>query len=473
MPLDQNHTSLSDTPDSELSAVIRSGAVSEQECTELYQRHRKVVRAYAGTCCRDPHTAEDLTSEAFTRTIDAVRRGGGPSGSWRPYLITVVRRTAIDWAMTGRRTELTEEVEAWADEDAGGEERVLRLEEADLVARSFRRLPERWQAVLWQTLVEGQPASRVAADLGLSESGVGSLAERAREGLREAYLSVHVENVSARTGPDGDACRHYSGLLAAAVRRPGRRVAKDLSRHLNDCADCRRVLLDLTDLNSRLRSVLPGAVLLWGGAGYLGAKATATEAAAYGVAAPPLPPDPTGGAAGPVLSAQKAGALAAAVSVTIGGYLLLAPDRDPAPPRAVEPPRASAPPVVTPSPSGSSGPPAPPATGARALREGPRTTLRVIGTGKCLEAGTEAKVREAACDGGADQVWSQLQFRGSAVLLRNAVSRLCLTDSGAGRAPDELQPCDGSEPGQVWRLEFSLAERSLVAVGRSGRAYAT
>ncbi|MEU3923424.1 sigma factor, partial [Streptomyces sp. NPDC029004] len=86
-----------DRTDDELATPLRRGEAADSELAELYARHHSAVRAYAGSCCRDPHTADDITSEAFTRTIDAVRRGGGPRGPWRPYLLSAVRRIAIDW----------------------------------------------------------------------------------------------------------------------------------------------------------------------------------------------------------------------------------------------------------------------------------------------------------------------------------------------------------------------------------------
>uniref|UniRef100_UPI0019D217F8 RNA polymerase sigma factor n=1 Tax=Streptomyces prasinopilosus TaxID=67344 RepID=UPI0019D217F8 len=46
------------------SAVREDGDAGAIE--ELYRRHAPAVLAYARTCCRDPHTAEDLASEAFT-----------------------------------------------------------------------------------------------------------------------------------------------------------------------------------------------------------------------------------------------------------------------------------------------------------------------------------------------------------------------------------------------------------------------
>ena len=37
----------------------------------------EAVRRYARGCCRDAHTAEDLTGEVFARTLQAVRGGAG------------------------------------------------------------------------------------------------------------------------------------------------------------------------------------------------------------------------------------------------------------------------------------------------------------------------------------------------------------------------------------------------------------
>ncbi|AVZ77025.1 sigma-70 family RNA polymerase sigma factor [Streptomyces lunaelactis] len=252
MPVD-NAVSQSDA---ELTAALRELA-SDAPVEELYRRHRTAVLSYARRCCRDPHTAEDLVSEAFARTLQAVRSGGGPEAAWLPYLRTVVRRIAVDWAGTARRTELSADFEHWlanlpdTPQTEGGEERILRLEDTSIVLRAFRSLPERWQAVLWHTVVEEEPATQVGPLLGVGASGVGSLASRAREGLREAYLAAHAESASV-----SEECRHYGSLLGAVVRRTGCRPNKDLDRHLAQCTHCRSALIDLTDLNQRLGSAL-------------------------------------------------------------------------------------------------------------------------------------------------------------------------------------------------------------------------
>ncbi|MFC5220421.1 RNA polymerase sigma factor [Streptomyces coerulescens] len=175
----------------------------------------------------------------------------------------MVRRTAADWAATARRTDLSPDFERWLEStpiEESGESRVLRQEDDAFLVRGFRSLPERWQAVLWHTVVQGESAEQVGALLGIGPSGVGSLAARAREGLREAYLTAHIESVESADQPE---CRHFSRLLAAAIRRPGRRRNRDLERHLDGCAGCRRAMTELTELNEHMRLVLPGAVLLW------------------------------------------------------------------------------------------------------------------------------------------------------------------------------------------------------------------
>ncbi|CDR04279.1 RNA polymerase sigma factor [Streptomyces iranensis] len=233
----------------QLGEGYRSGSSSPAAADLLYRRHHPATLRYARTCCRDPHDAEDLASEAFFRTFQAVRAGGGPRGPWRPYLLTVVRHTAMEWSAGERRVLLTADFESWRQHasTADPQQHLVAREDRRSLIRSFRGLPERWQTVLWLTLVEEEPPHRVAMVLGISPSGVTSLAFRAREGLRESYLRAHLE--SARD----DRCRHYSGRLGASVRRGGVR-GRALARHLAECAFCSHAYRELLGLNAAMRT---------------------------------------------------------------------------------------------------------------------------------------------------------------------------------------------------------------------------
>ncbi|MEU3777536.1 sigma-70 family RNA polymerase sigma factor [Streptomyces sp. NPDC032472] len=234
-----------------LRQAYASGTGDPDVCELLYRRHRAAAFSCARSCCRTPQDAEDLVSEAFVRTVQAVRSGAGPREQWRPYLLAVVRHTAIEWRAGAGRTVLTPDVEPWCRPGPSGDDpqrRLLDSEDRRLVARSFQALPERWKAVLWHTLVEDDCPHPVPLLLGITPSAVTSLAFRAREGLREAYLRAHLSSAADAR------CRHYGSVLGAAVRRRPTPRTRGLARHLAACRPCSRAYAELLDLDAALRA---------------------------------------------------------------------------------------------------------------------------------------------------------------------------------------------------------------------------
>jgi Putative zinc-finger/Sigma-70, region 4 len=159
------------------------------------------------------------------------------------------------------------------------------LAQADraLITEAFESLPERWQAVLWHTAVEGQQPKELAGALGVSANAAAAMAYRAREKLRQAYLQAHL---MASPAPDH---QPYRSQLGAYVR--GGLSARDtaaVEMHLEGCEPCRALLAELEDVNRTLaRAVLPLFLLAGGGTlgGALVGGAAVSGAAAGGVAA--------------------------------------------------------------------------------------------------------------------------------------------------------------------------------------------
>ncbi|MEK2495455.1 sigma-70 family RNA polymerase sigma factor [Kitasatospora purpeofusca] len=270
----------SDT-ESDAALIARLRAGDNKVVGILFERHHRAALGYARSLGGMDHRAEDLASEAFVRTLAAVRAGSGPTDSWRPYLLTVVRNTAAAWATSDRRSFPTDDVQDWADEaeHALSPDQILAASaEHELIVAAFRSLPERWQSVLWHSVVEGLPAEKVAQLLGLSPSGVSSLAARAREGLRTAYLTAHLSTAQSAE------CQAVSGRLAAQVRGSGQRRSKALARHLDECPDCRRCDEELQDVNRRLRLAAVAFVGPWPTGG---ADASALVGATGPVSSPP------------------------------------------------------------------------------------------------------------------------------------------------------------------------------------------
>ncbi|MGW8682504.1 sigma-70 family RNA polymerase sigma factor [Streptomyces sp. NPDC055817] len=380
-----------DTPpaDADLIARMRSGDDTAYE--ELYRRHSAAVHRYARTCCRDGHTADDLTAEVFARMLQAVRGGSGPEHAVRAYLLTTVRRVAAGWTKSAKREHLVEDFAVFAQQaarssevsdddtlDLGADVRAMHEAEQSMAMQAFRSLPERWQAVLWHTEIEDESPSEVATLFGLDANGTRVLAKRAREGLKEAYLQAHVST----TLTQDEECARYADRLGAYARGSLRtRAERGLRKHLEECVRCRLAAGQIKEVASGIPGVVPVAVIGWfGAAGY------AKVVALIGGGAASAAGGGSGGSAGggaaaseglgaPVKAGIAAGVVAAGVAVAVAIALAGDPQK-PKPEAHKEKPAVSqpiTPPKPTPPPEPKPEPPAPQPTPPP--RPAPKPTL--------------------------------------------------------------------------------------------------
>ncbi|MGW1885491.1 sigma-70 family RNA polymerase sigma factor [Streptomyces sp. NPDC001970] len=371
------------TSDGDLIQRLRLGDDSAYE--ELFRRHSDAVRRYARTCCRDAHTADDLTAEVFARTLQAVRGGAGPEQAVRAYLLTTVRRVAAAWMNSSKREQLVQDFAVFAEQaaraseatdqetlDLGADVRAMHEAEQSLALQAFRSLPERWQAVLWHTTVEEESPSEVAPLFGLTANATAVLASRAREGLKQAYLQAHV-STALTSGGD---CARYADRLGAFARGGLRmRAERGLRKHLEECATCRLAAGELEQVNAGIPALLPVAVIGWfaagcslkaagimagGAAGATGAGAAAAATGSGGAAGSGA--QSGGAAASKGLGAPLKAGLAAAAALAAAAGLVFALSGDPRPaPQPEAKPPAAQPVVPGAAPSPKPEPPAPPA----------------------------------------------------------------------------------------------------------------
>ncbi|WP_199433989.1 sigma-70 family RNA polymerase sigma factor [Qaidamihabitans albus] len=351
---------LSGKSDAELIASVRAGKIAAYGT--LYERHSTAAHNLARQLTRSPAEADDLVSEAFAKVLDTLRAGKGPDSAFRAYLLTALRHTAYDKTRKDKRLDLNEDMTAvggpaaealtvpFSDTAVAGLERTM-------AAKAFARLPERWQAVLWHTEIEQQSPAEVAPILGLTANGVSALAYRAREGLRQAYLQVHLAETSA------ERCRATADRLGAWTRDGlSKRERAQVETHLDECDRCRALAAELADVNGALRAIV--APLVLGGAvlGYLAAagatKASAATAGAAAVGAGAAAGSSGGAAAGAAAGGPRqfvglaasgvAMAAAVAVALTAGGGQQIPAAQQPPPP-ATEAPAAPEPPPQQPA----------------------------------------------------------------------------------------------------------------------------
>ena len=289
--------------DGELIAAVRSG--DTEAYGELFARHADAARRLARSMT-DPVAADDLVSEAFTKVLVVLQRGAGPDLAFRAYLLTAVRRLHVDGIRATDRVRPTEDSDV-VDPAAPLEDTAVAGFERSAAARALSSLPERWQAVLWHTEVEGQKPADVAPMLGMSANAVAALAYRAREGLRQAFLTMHVEDAGE------EACATARANMGAYVRGGlSHRDATKLAAHLESCRPCAAIYLELVEVNGALRGVLAPLVLGAAAAGYLGSTA-----------AVPSFPAVSGLLAGmvkPIAGVAAAGVAATGLVLAIGTY---------------------------------------------------------------------------------------------------------------------------------------------------------
>ncbi len=269
---------ISSASDSALIELSRAG--DRTAFGELWQRHSRaaltVARSFTSL------DADDVVAEAFAKVFSAIRGGGGPTGAFRPYLFTTVRNVASSWGRVQQPVQV-EDADAFEDPTTS-EDEVLASLDRSTTARAFRSLPTRWQEVLWYTEVEAMSPRHVAPLLGMKPNAVAALAVRAREGLRQAWISVHLSSKS--TDPE---CRSTVERLAAYARGSlGARATAQVAEHLDGCAQCQIVAEEAAHIGSRIALVmLPLAAGLTGAGVYLaalqhGAGAAAVAAGAAG-----------------------------------------------------------------------------------------------------------------------------------------------------------------------------------------------
>ncbi|SDL10473.1 sigma factor [Nonomuraea jiangxiensis] len=356
--------------DAQLLQAVRDGDAAA--FGRLYERHVAAARALARQLVRGAEV-EDVVAESFTKILDLVGRGGGPDSGFRTYLLTVVRRTVYDRGRVESRQVSTGEIELYDPGVPFVDPALVGLEKS-LIARAFLSLPERWRAVLWHTEVERSKPADLTSLLGLSANGVAALAYRAREGLRQAYLQMHLNGVPQHQ------CRPVLGKMGAYVRGGlARRDSKVVDEHVSACEECHGVLLELADVDRGLR-VMVGPLIagpLFGGYAMALAKSGAAGTGAGGLLR----------VLGRVRHAPKQQAAMAGGAAVTAAVVVLAlvsgsePVKVGAPPAVTppvaQPPASAWPPPPTPSEEPTQVPP--PAKGEPPARARLRATIDPLG----------------------------------------------------------------------------------------------
>ncbi len=186
-------------PDRRLVALVREGYETAFE--EIVRRYGRPLTRYAGAIVGS--RAEDVTQDAFSKALLAMRRDGAEI-ELRPWLFRIVRNAALN-----ELRDSPPSAEALAGEIAGGgspAEVLERREELAGLIRRLRSLPEPQRAAIVMRELEGLSHEEIAAALGLSGGGARQAIYRARQALREGLgLLLPLPLLRALIAQGGDA----------------------------------------------------------------------------------------------------------------------------------------------------------------------------------------------------------------------------------------------------------------------------
>jgi RNA polymerase sigma factor (sigma-70 family) len=246
--------------DAELISGVRGGDVAAYG--QLFMRHKHAANRLARQLVRGSD-ADDLVAEAFAKVLTVLQSGGGPDVAFRAYLLTAVRRLHVDRVRTAQRVQTTDDLSPF-DPGVPFTDTAVAGFESGAAAKAFASLPERWQLVLWHLEVEGQKPADIAPLLGMSANSVSALAYRAREGLRQAFLTMHISDLTETD------CRWVNEHLGAFVRKGlSKRDSGKVQDHLDECRRCTAMYLELTEVNDNLAGIIGPLLLGAAASGYL------------------------------------------------------------------------------------------------------------------------------------------------------------------------------------------------------------
>ncbi|MFF4456865.1 ricin-type beta-trefoil lectin domain protein [Streptomyces goshikiensis] len=263
--------------DQQLCDAIRTADPAAPSAeTELRRRHGPRVSAFARTAAGpDPLSAQRAADRAMEQflgmlaaTTDAVDRPP------RLSLLELVSGVAPP-VPSAPSAAVPDEQAGRPAEGAPG----VSTDSADVpldpglqpcVRKGFITLSPRTQAVLWHSVVEGEPDEHVATITGDRPDAIPDLAHRTLVACRDAFLRAHLQ---ARPAPH---CPAYARMLGAAAGRVDVRENPDLTRHVDGCPGCAAALRGLVALCDAPGPLLAGSLLGPAGPLYLSA-ATRTD----------------------------------------------------------------------------------------------------------------------------------------------------------------------------------------------------
>lgn len=167
------------TVQDELALLARARQLDPEALTRIHETYYTSIFRYVAFRVGDHTTAEDLTSEVFTRLLTALRDKHAPQNTLRGWLYGVAARVVSDHHRQTYRAPQVELDEELVSADHDPADIVARKLTQESVQRAMQDLTDEQRHVLSLRFGSDLPIQEVARALGKSEGAVKQLQARA------------------------------------------------------------------------------------------------------------------------------------------------------------------------------------------------------------------------------------------------------------------------------------------------------
>lgn len=176
-----DRTAATAVPDLDEDLLVAQATAGDTEAFgQLYQHHLDAIYRYIYFRVNNVQDAEDLTEQVFLKAWEALpgyKQKGKPLLNW---LYRIAHNSVIDFYRRRKQSEkITDDELNWENESVNVLDEVIEVEEAHLLARAIKQLPDEQQELVILRFVEGFNHDEVAEILQKSNGACRTIQYRA------------------------------------------------------------------------------------------------------------------------------------------------------------------------------------------------------------------------------------------------------------------------------------------------------
>ena len=152
----------------------------------LLKHYGPLMRYIIAPILPNTQDQEDCLSEAAMRVWDKIDLFNKQHGSFKAWLTTITRNTALNYARKNARYHNTEEIsESIPSSDLTPEENMLQQERQMAVRRALQQLSTKQRTLFYRKYYYLQSTAQIASELGMTQRAVEGKLYRLKKRLRK------------------------------------------------------------------------------------------------------------------------------------------------------------------------------------------------------------------------------------------------------------------------------------------------